>query len=72
MFEERLEDVAQITNEIDYCDAWALDEKATEDKDFRQKVRAALAEYDDALAEGNQDGMDAAGKKLKELVKECA
>lgn len=71
MFEERLEDVAQLTNEIDYNDAWALDQKASEDKDFREKVRAALDEYDDALAEGDQDGMDAAGRKLKELVKEC-
>ena len=72
MFEERLEDVAQLTNEIDYSDAWALDKKATEDKEFRQKVRAALDEYDDAVAEDDQDGMDAAGRKLKELVKECA
>ena len=72
MFEERLEDVAQITNEIDYNDAWALDQKASEDKDFREKVRAALDEYDDAVAEDDQDGMDAAGRKLKELVKECA
>ena len=29
MFEERLEDVAQLTNEIDYRDAWALNKKAT-------------------------------------------
>lgn len=72
MFEERLEDVAQLTNEIDYNDAWALDQKASEDKDFREKVRTALDEYDDAVAEDDQDGMDAAGKKLKELVKECA
>ena len=72
MFEERLEDVAQLTNEIDYNDAWALDHKASEDKDFREKVRAALDEYDDAVAEDDQDGMDAAGRKLKELVKECA
>ena len=72
MFEERLEDVAQLTNEIDYNDAWALDQKASEDKDFREKVRAALDEYDDAVAEVDQDGMDAAGRKLKELVKECA
>jgi hypothetical protein len=28
--------------------------------------------HDDAVAEDDQDGMDAAGKKLKELVKECA
>ena len=72
MFEERLEDVAQLTNEIDYNDAWALDQKASEDKDFREKVRAALDEYDDAVDEDDQDGMDAAGRKLKELVKECA
>lgn len=72
MFEERLEDVAQLTNEIDYSDAWALDKKASEAKEFRQKVRAALDEYDDAVAEDDQDGMDAAGRKLKELVKECA
>ena len=72
MFEERLEDVAQLTNEIDYNDALALDQKASEDKDFREKVRAALDEYDDAVAEDDQDGMDAAGRKLKELVKECA
>ena len=69
MFEERLEDVAQITNEIDYSDAWALNKKATDDKEFRKKVRAALDEYDDAVAEDDQDGMDAAGKKLKELAK---
>lgn len=72
MFEERLEDVAQITNEIDYCDAWALDKKATEDKAFRRKVLAALNKYDHAAEEDDQDGMDAAGKKLKELAKECA
>jgi hypothetical protein len=72
MFEERLEEVAQLTGEIDYSDAWALDRKATEDKEFRQKVRAALNEYDDAVVEEDQDGMDAAGRKLKELVKECA
>lgn len=72
MFEERLEDVAQLTGEIDYSDAWALDKKATDDKEFRKKVRAALDEYDDAVAEDDQDGMDAAGSKLKELVKECA
>ena len=72
MFEERLEDVAQLTGEIDYSDAWALDKKATDDKDLRQKVRAALDEYDDAVAEDDQDGMDAAGRKLMELVKECA
>jgi hypothetical protein len=71
MFEARLEDVAQLTGEIDYSDTWALDMKGTEDKEFRKKVRAALNEYDDAVAEENQDGMDAAGKKLKELVKEC-
>ena len=47
MFEERLEDVAQLTNEIDYRDAWALNKKATDDKEFRKKVRAALDEYDD-------------------------
>jgi len=72
MFEERLEDVAQLTNEIDYSDAWALNKKATEDKAFRKKVRAALDDYDDAVVEDDQDGMDAAGRKLKELVKECA
>jgi hypothetical protein len=72
MFEERLEDVAQLTDEIDYSDAWKLNKKATEDKAFRKKVRAALNEYDDAVAEDDQDGMDAAGRKLKELVKECA
>lgn len=72
MFESRLEDVAQLTGEIDYSDAWALDRKATKDKDFRKKVRAALDEYDDAVVEDDQDGMDAAGRKLKELVKECA
>jgi hypothetical protein len=72
MFEERLEDVAQLTDEIDYSDAWKLNKKATEDKAFRKKVRAALNEYDDAVAEDYQDGMDAAGRKLKELVKECA
>lgn len=72
MFEEKLEDVAQITNEIDYNDAWAIDMKATDDLEFRKKVRAVLAEYDDAIAEGDQDGMDAAGRKLKELAKECA
>lgn len=72
MFTERLEDVAQLTNEIDYRDAWALNKKATEDKAFRKKVRAALNEYDDAVAEDDQDGMDAAGRKLKELAKECA
>jgi hypothetical protein len=72
MFEERLEDVAQLTDEIDYSDAWKLNKKATEDKAFRKKVRAALDEYDDAVAEDYQDGMDAAGRKLKELVKECA
>ena len=72
MFTERLEDVAQLTDEIDYSDAWALNKKATEDKAFRKKVRAALNEYDDAVAEDDQDGMDAAGRKLKELAKECA
>lgn len=72
MFEERLEDVAQLTGEIDYSDAWALNKKATDDKEFRKKVRAALNDYDDAVDEDDQDGMDAAGKKLKELVKECA
>lgn len=72
MFAERLEDVAQLTNEIDYNDAWALNKKATDDKEFRKKVRAALDEYDDAVVEDDQDGMDAAGQKLKELVKECA
>ena len=71
MFESRLEDVAQLTNEIDYSDAWKLDKKATEDKVFRNKVRAALNEYDDAVAEDDEDGMAAAGRKLKELVKEC-
>jgi hypothetical protein len=72
MFTERLEDVSQLTGEIDYGDAWALDKKATEDKEFRKKVRAALNDYDDAAFEDDQDGMDAAGRKLKELVKECA
>ena len=71
MFEERLEDVAQLTGEIDYGDAWKLDAKATKDKEFRQKVRAALNDYDDAVVEDDEDGMAAAGKKLKELVKEC-
>jgi len=71
MFESRLEDVAQLTGEIDYGDAWALNQKATDDKEFRKKVRAALNDYDDAVAEDDQDGMDAAGKKLKELVKEA-
>lgn len=69
MLESRLEDVAQLTGEIDYNDAWSLNKKATEDKAFRLKVRAALDEFDDAGEEDDQDGMDAAGKKLKELAK---
>lgn len=70
MFEERLEDVAQLTNEIDYSDAWALAMKATDDMAVRQKVRVFLNEYDDAVAGDDQDGMNDAGRKLKELVKE--
>lgn len=70
MFEARLEDVAQLTGEIDYGDAWALDKKAAEDKEFRKKVRAALNNYDDAVADDDEDGMNAAGKELKALVEE--
>lgn len=72
MLESRLEDVAQLTNEIDYNDAWTLKKKASEDKAFRKKVLAALNKYDHAAEEDDQDGMDAAGKRLKKLVKECA
>lgn len=71
MFEERLEDVAQLTNEIDYGDAWKLNRKAEDDKEFRAKVRAALNDYDDAVADDDEDAMAAAGKTLKALVAEC-
>ena len=71
MFEEQLEDISQITGEIDYTDAWKLNTKAEGDKEFRKKLRACLADYDDAAWEEDADGMNAAGKKLKELVAEC-
>jgi hypothetical protein len=71
MFEARLEDVAQLTGELDYDDAWKLNKKATDDPEFRKKVRAILNEYDDAVEMDCEDDMDAAGMKLKELVNEC-
>ena len=71
MFEARLEDVAQLTGELDYGDAWKLNKKATADPEFRKKVRAILNDYDDAVEMGDEGDMEAAGQKLKELVKEC-
>jgi hypothetical protein len=71
MFESKLEDIAQLTNEIDYGDAWKLNAKAEADKEFRKKLRDLIGEYDDAAFDDNQDGMEAAGRKIKELVAEC-
>jgi hypothetical protein len=70
MFEERLEDVAQTTGTIDYSDAWKLNAHAEADKDFRKKVRAALALYEDAAIEGDEVVMEEAGNQLKVLAKE--
>jgi len=70
MFEERLEDVAQTTGTIDYRDAWKLNAQAEADKDFRKKVRATLALYEDAAIEGDEVVMEEAGNQLNALVKE--
>lgn len=70
MFEERLEDVAQTTGTIDYSDAWKLSAQAKADKNFRKKVREALALYDDAAEEGDEVVMEEAGTQLKVLAKE--
>ena len=70
MFESRLEDVAQTTGTIDYGDAWKLNEHANADKNFRKKVREALALYEDAAIEGDAVVMEEAGNQLKVLVKE--
>lgn len=70
MFEERLEDVAQTTGTIGYRDAWKLNAQAEADKDFRKKVRAALALYEDAALEGDEVVMEETGNQLKVLVKE--
>lgn len=70
MFEERLEDVAQTTGTIDYSDAWKLNAQAKADKNFRKKVREALALYEDAAEEGDEVVMEEAGNQLKVLVQD--
>lgn len=68
MFESKLEDIAQLTGVIDYGDAWAIDEKATADKEYRKQVRALIGDWEDAMEEENDEEATKVAEKIKALV----
>lgn len=66
-FESDLEDIAQTSGEIDYNDAWKLND-AAKDRAFRKKVRDLIADWRGAAEDGDDDGMTNAAKALKTLA----
>lgn len=66
-FESDLENIAQTSGEIDYNDAWKLDD-AAKDREFRKKVRDLIGDWRSAAEDGDDDGMANAAKALKALA----
>lgn len=67
MFEEHLEDIAQETGVIDYGDAYTLNDKAEQDKEFRKKIRLLIGDWEDAIMEGDMEEAKKIARQLKEL-----
>ena len=63
--ESKLEDIAQLTGEIDYSDAMSISRKAASDTEYRKKVRELIGDWEDAQEAGD----DAAAKKAAESIK---
>lgn len=66
--ESKLEDIAQISGEIDYGDVHNIMGLANKDAAFRKKVRALVGDWEDAAEAGDETEMTRIAKELKTLV----
>ena len=66
--ESRLEDIAQISGEIDYGDVRNIMGRANKDAAFRKKVRALVGDWEDAAEADDETEMTRIAKELKTLV----
>lgn len=66
--ESKMEDIAQISGEIDYGDAHNIMGLANKDAAFRKKVRALVGDWEDAAEAGDEAEMTRIAKGLKTLV----
>lgn len=66
--ESKLEDIAQISGEIDYGDVHNIMGLANKDAAFRKKVRALVGDWEDAAEAGDEAEMTRIAKELKKLV----
>lgn len=64
----KLEDIAQISGEIDYGDAHNIMELANKDAAFRKKVRTLVGDWEDAAGADDESEMTRIAKELKKLV----
>ena len=55
--ESRLEDIAQISGEIDYGDVRNIMGRANKDAAFRKKVRALVGDWEDAAEADDETEM---------------
>lgn len=63
--QSNLEDIAQISGEIDYGDAHNIMELANKDAAFRKKVRALVDDWEDAAEADDESEMARIAKELK-------
>lgn len=68
--ESKLEDIAQITGEIDYGDAMSISRKASSDKEYRKKVRELIGDWEDAQEDDDEEAATKAAKAIKALSPE--
>ena len=66
--ESKLEDIAQISGEIDYGDVHNIMGLANKDAAFCKKVRALVGDWEDAAEAGDEDETTRIAKELKKLV----
>ena len=68
--ESKLEDIAQLTGEIDYSDAMSISRKAASDTEYRKKVRELIGDWEDAQEAGDDAAATKAAKAIKALSPE--
>lgn len=68
--ESKLEDIAQLTGEIDYSDAMSISRKAASGTEYRKKVRELIGDWEDAQEAGDDAAATKAAKAIKALSPE--
>lgn len=67
-FENALENIAQISGELSYSDAWKLDSATSADPELRKKVKNLIASWRKAASANDEAKMNKFANDLKKLI----